>query len=158
MFVTIGSGGGVRGHTGRSSWCWWPATKRRELKSCCCVPPMFVMFLGSFSPSSPLLLWWHKKVTKCKLWVISCISVGKMPAPDIVMWWSLMTTSWRPPTITVNHQLWTQNLTHIPKTIPGTTCLSTHLFWTGTDQCWNPCKRLLWSENVKLVGSTFPLT
>ena len=36
-----------RGHTGRSSWCWWPAIKKRELKSCCCVPPMFLTFLGS---------------------------------------------------------------------------------------------------------------
>ena len=72
-----------RGHTGRSNWCWWPATKRRELKSCCCVSPHISWLSFNFI-----------HLTKCKLWVFLCISIGKCRLQT--RWWSLMTTSWRP--------------------------------------------------------------
>ena len=46
---------------------------------------MLLTFFGSLSPTSPLLLRRCKSLAKCKLWVISCVSVGKMPAAAAIM-------------------------------------------------------------------------
>ena len=87
-----------RGHTGRSSWCWWPVTKRRELKSCCCVPPMFLAFLGSLLISLQVYCFFGD--AKC----LPSVRCGSFRASALgkcwlqTRWWSLMTMSWRPNT------------------------------------------------------------
>ena len=79
-----------RGHTGRSSWCWWLATKRRELKGCCCCP--------SYVPHVSWLSFNFIGDAKC----LPSVSCGSFCASALekcwlqTWWWSLMTTSWRP--------------------------------------------------------------